>query len=626
MKRSLRQWVIGSSVLLLTGIAAGPLWAQDQTTVSATDAQVPPPAHKHQVYVDDLGSVFWPVDLPFWIRLSPSAQEDAPSFLLNTIYEAEDDETTGRKSQQFGTLVPSTSGEDNITQTERYRASGLSLEIQGQQFVRWVNFLTKEESLFKFVADGAPPISTLKLREAPVFIKGGHTFFGKGLTAALTAQDALSGVRDVFFSIDGGAFVRYESELNLGQEKHYSLRRYAVDHVGYASTPQEVLFTVDLTTPTTVHATHQNLLGDTLSTSSVIRLSSEDALSGVQTVHYYFDGEDESHVYDDKAGIALSELPDGKHVLYYYGVDQVENREQAREYAFYLDRTPPRVAHTLIGNYYATEIRQFISMRTRIQLKATDAQMQVQSIEYRVRKSGKKDSKQGYSKYATPFTPLIRSGEFTVNYRGIDALRNRSNPKSLNLVMDSQPPKTQFQLRGSNYTRGGGVFWIASHTQIRLDGEDDLSGMQKIEYQLAGQPTQAYAGPMTLENEGQYLFRFWGTDQVNNREVFTPILLLVDNAPPEIAEVFSTDPLRTEEGEGSEVVNVYPINTTLFLSAVDPANVKRLEFLLDDGPAQPYKDELFFTEPGRHRIWVRAQDNVDNTAAHSAEFVITDAP
>jgi len=190
--------------------------------------------------------------------------------------------------------------------------------------------------------------------------------------------------------------------------------------------------------------------------------------------------------------------------------------------------------------------------------------------------------------------------------------------------MDSQPPKTQFQLRGSNYTRGGGVFWIASHTQIRLDGEDDLSGMQKIEYQLAGQPTQAYAGPMTLENEGQYLFRFWGTDQVNNREVFTPILLLVDNTPPEIAEVFSTDPLRTEEGEGSEVVNVYPINTTLFLSAVDPANVKRLEFSLDDGPAQPYKDELFFTEPGRYRIWVRAQDNVDNTAEHSAEFVITD--
>ena len=93
MKRSLRQWVIGSSVLLLTGIAAGPLWAQDQTTASGTDSQVPPPAHKHQVYVDDLGSVFWPVDLPFWIRLSPSAQEDAPSFLLNTIYEAEDDET-----------------------------------------------------------------------------------------------------------------------------------------------------------------------------------------------------------------------------------------------------------------------------------------------------------------------------------------------------------------------------------------------------------------------------------------------------------------------------------------------------------------------------------------------------
>ena len=351
MKRSLRRWVIGSGVLLLAGIAAGPLWAQEHAVASGTEPQVPPPSHQHQVYVDELGAVFWPVDLPFWIRLSPSPQEDAPSFLLNTIYEAEDDETTGRKSKQFGTLVPTTSGGDNITQTDRYRASGLALEIQGQQFVRWVNYLTKEESLFKFVADGAPPVSTLKLRQAPVFTKEGHTFFGKGLIATLSAEDALSGVQNSFFSVDGVAFERYESELSLGQEKHYSLRRYAVDHVGYASDPQEALFTVDLTAPTTVHATQRNRIGDTLSTSSLIHLSSEDALSGVQKVYYYFDDEGEAHVYDDKAGIILSELPDGKHVLYYYGVDQVENREEVREYTFYLDRTPPRVAHSLGGHY-----------------------------------------------------------------------------------------------------------------------------------------------------------------------------------------------------------------------------------------------------------------------------------
>ena len=622
MKRGLRQWGIGSGLLLLTGIAADALGAQEATASGAE--QVAPPAHKHQVYVDELGAVFWPSDLPFWIRLSPSPQDDAPSFLLNTIYEAEGDETTGRKSKQFGALTPTSSGEDSTTQTERYRASGLSLEIQGQQFVRWVNYLTRQESLFKFVADGAPPVSTLKLRQAPVYTKDGHTFFGKGLVATLSAEDALSGVRDSFYSLDGVAFVRYESELHLGEEKHYSLRHYAVDHVGYASEPQESVFTVDLTPPTTAHATEQNLIGDTLSTSSQIRLSSEDALSGVQKVYYYFDEEDESHTYDDKTGITVSELPDGKHVLYYYGVDQVENREEVREYAFYLDRTPPQMAHTLIGDHFTQDEQQFISTRTRIQLKATDAQMEVQAIEYRVRKTGAKDSKRGYSKYATPFTPSNRSGEFTVNYRGMDALHNRSKPATLKLVVDAHSPKTQFQMSGPNYTRGGGVFWVASHTQVRLEGTDDLSGVQKIEYQLAGKPAQAYAGPLTLENEGQYLFQFWGTDQVNNREVFTPMLLLVDNTPPEITEVFSTDPLRTEEKDGKPV-RVYSVNTTLYLSAIDPANVKRLEFSLDDSPARPYKEVLLFAEPGRHRIWVRAQDNVDNTAEHTAEFVITDS-
>ena len=52
-----------------------------------------------------------------------------------------------------------------------------------------MNYLTKEETLFKFVVDGAPPVSTLKLREAPVFTKDEHTFFGKGLTATLGAAD-----------------------------------------------------------------------------------------------------------------------------------------------------------------------------------------------------------------------------------------------------------------------------------------------------------------------------------------------------------------------------------------------------------------------------------------------------
>ena len=206
MKIGLRQLVMVGGVLLQIGIATDTLWAEEKTAASGEESQpqqvsqagllaampttmISPSAHKKQVYVDDLGTVFWPIDLPFWIRLSPSPRDDAPSFLLNSIYESEDNRTTRGKSVRFGTLAPTSSEADNLTQTDRYRASGLSLEIQGQQFVRWVNYLTKEETLFKFVADGAPPVSTLKLREAPVFTKDEHTFFGKGLTATLGAAD-----------------------------------------------------------------------------------------------------------------------------------------------------------------------------------------------------------------------------------------------------------------------------------------------------------------------------------------------------------------------------------------------------------------------------------------------------
>ena len=427
-------------------------------------------------------------------------------------------------------------------------------------------------------------------------------------------------MKETYFSIDGKKFERYSSTLKLDQEKPYHIRFYAVDRVGYAAVPKTGKFMVDLTPPESDHRTVNNFLKDTLSRQTVLRLSSRDKLSGVDTIHYRFDNETTIEIYDPEKGIVLAGINDGHHNLHYSATDKVRNKEPEKRYSFYLDRTPPLVSYTVIGDLYPRDGRQYVSPRTRIQFKATDDQVPLKVIQYKINKGS-------FNKYVNPFIPPIKPGAFLVQYRAIDELKNQSILQDLEMLMDVHGPVSKMRLKGANFSQGGGVIWITDQTLIELSSTDDSSGLQKIEYQVADQPVTVYSKPIRINNEGQNLFRYWGTDNVNNREMFSPALLMVDKTPPRVLEVFSIDPVKSVKNKDGETVNAYPVHTSLFLSAMDnSASVKGLWFSLNDEPMKKYEQILFFTKPGKFKIRVKAEDRVGNVTIQSSEFVITGVP
>ena len=73
---------------------------------------------------------------------------------------------------------------------------------------------------------------------------------GAGVQLALDATDALSGVQETDYAVDGGAFAPYRVPVTLTTPGGHTVRVRSVDNAGNAETPQDVAVTVPAPAPT----------------------------------------------------------------------------------------------------------------------------------------------------------------------------------------------------------------------------------------------------------------------------------------------------------------------------------------------------------------------------------------
>ncbi|MBN2010025.1 hypothetical protein JW960_11840 [candidate division KSB1 bacterium] len=553
----------------------------------------PPMKHEIRVYVDPAnGDVFWPTTLPIYIRLTTSPEEGAPSFLLKNISKA------------------------NKEGLEKYLDTGIKLEMNGNQFIRWYNYVTKDTMILKFSADGVPPVCTIQFSNAPKFISPKSTFYGKGLKCTVGSNDDVSGVRKTYFSIDGLEFEPYNDEFLCSKEKEFSVRYYAVDMVGNASAVEESKFEVDLTSPTTKHTVETNFAGTVLSPNSTIRLTSEDQLAGVRQIFYNFDDATENQPYNDKA-ISVDALSDGEHTLNYQAVDRVDNQETPLSYVFYLDKIPPTVNIELEGDQYRSTNQLFASSRTFVVLQASDNKSGVKRIERGV-------NAKDFTLYEDKFQLPASTDDYKITYRAADILGNMSETNTLVVHMDVAAPVTAYKFIGSNYQQRG-INWINQHTQIQLTAADKEAGVILIRYKLGNDPVADYSAPFSVVNEGKYDFQYWAIDRVNNQEQEQTLKIIVDNTPPEIMPNFSVSSIRSERTKDEQMLEVYPRNTSVFLASTDAsASSAGIWYSIDGGTELKYETPIVFAKDGTYSLYIRARDRVDNETTKTLAFVIKD--
>ncbi len=562
----------------------------------ASQKAPPPPQHEKKVFVDEAAkSIYWPMSMPFWVRLANSPDPNAPSFLLEKVHQGSGD-----------------GPEKNMTE-------GITLEIQGRQFIRWYNKVTDETTFLKFYSDGAPPETKIILEHAPTFKWKEKIFYGKGLNLSLMAEDEISGVETLYRSIDGSAYEPYLETMVLDQEKTYHISAYAVDRIGYAGQPVVSGIFVDLTPPQTAHAVLGDFSGGIISGRAAISLTAADPASGVKNTHWGFDNPANLAPYEGK-DLPLNGLTDGEHSLFYTSTDNVLNREEQHTYSFYLDKIPPTLSSRFIGDHFKGETKDFVSPRTKLALAAEDNKIGVERIEYRF-------GKDKYSTYGAPLPLSLGQGEHSAHFRAADKFHNTSAPTKISFYVDGTPPVSKRTVKGPHFTQRNDT-WITRDTTVHLTIEDDASGPEGIYYRLGeeGEPSfQRYEAPISVSKEGRYLFKFHGADNVGNHEADQVGILLVDNTPPQLVTTFSLQSKGDVTLEDGSVLAVYPRYTSLFLGASDNSSgIAAVRCGINDAKEEEYTRPLRFAGEGTFLISIHIEDNVGNVANKTVRFVIKD--
>ena len=538
-----------------------------------------PQDHKRSAFTDSLGRFIVQVDMPVYLFISTSL-----------------DETPQR-----------------LVRGDMPGNEPIYLDGPGQHFIRHQDNINHRAEFFPIWADGQAPRSALTFTGAPTYVSSGVTWLGKNTNVLLNATDDIAGVKQIYYSTDDVNFTPY-SRINIDREGGFRLSYYAVDNVGNVEDVKQREFTVDLTPPVTMHNIEGIFRDDIIKNDARITLTSTDNLSGVEQIMYRFNNEPEK-VYRSGSAISFAHLPDGSHTLYYYAVDRVKNRETEKSVTFFYDKAAPIISADVLGDRFIVDNRVYFSGRSKLKLTALDNKSGVKEVRYSINNGP-------FVEYEDPFYLPSVAGRHTIRYYAEDELGNTSQGDYTHnsgiIYIDLTGPILTHEISGPKFQKGD-VMFISPETILTLRGVDRESGLQYLSYSIGEQLDETrYDDPFSISESGTHIIRYFGYDNVNNRNS-NSFEVTVDGDGPEI---FSTFSITGNKADYTDKIETYPSYVLLYLAATD----------LLTGNAEIYysingQREVQYTAPIRrfavntqYTVLVRAKDQLGNFSEKNIEF------
>jgi hypothetical protein len=328
----------------------------------------------------------------------------------------------------------------------------------------------------------------------------------------VTANDALSGIAQVSYSVDAGAYANLAASNGtpvsppaLGEGVH-TVYAYATDVAGKTTsgTPVNATVKVDTTKPTAAITLAPSGSGGWRVSGSA-SVTGTDATSGVDHVEYRID----SGSFVSIASGATFTVPDGTHSVTYRAVDVAGNvGDPVTVSNVKVDSVKPQSTVTPAGS---TSWRNSGS----VTLAATDATSGVVSIDYKL------DGAATYTTYAGPLT--LSDGTHTLVVRAVDAAGNIEADSTSTIKVDTQAPTANLSQTGQG--------------QPTLSGTDQaaLSGVASVSYRVGN--TGAYVtvpGSSTVLNLATGTSTVWryATDNAGNQSTPVSSAVTVDATGP----------------------------------------------------------------------------------------------
>jgi hypothetical protein len=555
-----------------------------------------PLKHEKRIYVSPDGRMYIQRYLPIYVRMATSPDDSAENYVL--------------KSEV----------------TDKY-SNPMYLDCEGYNTIRspWiVDTITKkpiyprEDIIFEIYADSKPPVTEIDYGKASTYNARDKVYISDPQEIILKATDQLSGVENIYYSIDGSPFQVYKSPLIIDQEKEYNLKYYSADNVGNAEAVNSVVIVLDKTHPHTELQISEDKYENIISGRSKIILTAEDKAAGINDIFYSID---DGPVKEYAGPVRAAFLSQGDHKLAYHSTDNVNNTEADNTYDFYVDKTPPTIVQEILGKSFFAGGREYSSGRSQLKLTTFDNKAGVKEVFYSINNSE-------FLKYEKPVFLANVTGNLTVKAYALDNVNNRTESlekgdKTNIPYVDLSGPSISYGFSGPKFMQRDTAY-ISNNTKIFLKATDSESGINRIEYAVDNGEAKLFEEPFSLEKEGPHDIKITGYDNVENTSVLN-LRIILDKTGPEIYSRFSILPSGKKDVNG-KILDVYPNHVVLFLSSTDNVvGFNEMYYSVNDAREIKYAGLIrTFSPKGNYSVKIRAQDKLGNETSEKIDFVIGD--
>ncbi|MEA2043172.1 MAG: hypothetical protein U9N85_11580 [Bacteroidota bacterium] len=281
--------------------------------------------------------------------------------------------------------------------------------------------------------------------------------------------------------------------------------------------------------------------------------------------------------------------------------------KQTVNFLVYVDGSPPSVRYNFQSDKkYVSGQTIYFGKNTQFSLSASDKISGSKAIYLTKDQSP-------FSAYSQTLE-LTQSGPVSLAYYAVDSVGNSSPLKKHDIIIDITAPVTQLVTSNADLDS---IRVLSGESEIKLQAEDDLSGVSKTYYQFEGQPLKQYYGqiPISSLKTGGYKFSYYSTDYVANKEDKKTYSFYLDKAPPMIAPRIIGD---VYEVKGK---TFFSGRTQMKLVGVDnKAGIQALNYSIDGGEFITYEQAFYLpTTKGKHLIRYYGIDSTGNDSRGSKD-------
>jgi hypothetical protein len=478
-----------------------------------------------------------------------------------------------------------------------------------------LNLFLGRKVCLNLYADNLPPKTSILYKSGKDVERDSATYLSGHCFIELNATDPDAGLKNIYYSINEGAYIKYIEPIALKSEGRYTLKVFALDNVSNKEEEVTRTIVVDNTPP----LSRLDIIGDKyeniVSGRSSFTITSVDALEVKQTFYSI----DSSKMMLYTKPIITSSLNEGEHTLNWYSVDEVDNAETIKSSTFFLDKTPPMVFEEIAGNTYMVGDKEYSSGRSQLKIVAVDNKAGIKEINYSL-------NNREFKIYEKPVYLSDIQGAVSVISYAIDNVNNRSISNAQSEVftiptVDITGPQIFYNFIGPKILSKD-TTWIGPKTKIQITTKDVGAGVNRTIYKEKGGEEIVYSSPFQFDSKGFHEVICTSFDNVDNVNLIM-FGFGVDNQAPTIFYHFSVEPNGWLAQDG-EKIPVFSNGLKLYLGATDNrSGVERLSYILNNQKGINYSIPLErFKVGSTNTIFIKSIDALGNSSEITLKFKV----